>query len=136
MEPDADMEPDLVTEPRLRPVLKELMAREPLFHRPDIANSRAQFESMMAPSFWEVGASGRRYSREYVLDILEERLENPVPDVWRTRDAYCLEIAPDNYLVTYTLQQGERVTRRSSIWRRTGTGWCVLFHQGTVVQEE
>jgi hypothetical protein len=130
------MEPDLVTAPALRGVLKELMAREPLFHRPDVANSRADFENMMDPHFWEVGASGRRYSREYVLDILDERLENPAADVWKTKDAHCLELAPDNYLLTYTLQQGARVTRRTSIWRRAGGQWRVVFHQGTVVQEE
>ncbi len=135
MEPDS-AEPDLVTEPRLRPVLEELMAREPLFHRPEVARSRVDFERMMHPAFWEVGASGRRYSREYVLDILEERLENPAADVWKTRDAHCLEIAPRNYLVTYTLVQGARVTRRASLWRKSAKGWQVVFHQGTVVQDE
>lgn len=130
------MEPELVTAPPLRSVLKELMAREPLFHRPEVARSRAEFEKMMDSGFWEVGASGRRYSREYVLDILEERLENPAADVWQTKDAHCLEIAPDNYLLAYTLEQGSRITRRSSLWRRTPDGWRVLFHQGTVVQDE
>lgn len=130
------MEPNLVTAPALRSVLKELMAREPLFHRPEVASSRADFERMIDAHFWEVGASGRRYSRDYVLDMLEERLENPVEDEWETRDAHCLEIAPDQFLLTYTLQQGARVTRRSSIWRRVNGQWRVLFHQGTVVQEE
>jgi hypothetical protein len=130
------MEPNLVTTAALRSVLKELMAREPLFHRPEVASSREDFDAMMDPHFWEIGASGRRYSRDYVLDILEERLENPGADVWKTKDAHCLEIAPDNYLLTYTLEQGARVTRRSSIWRRTDGQWCVVFHQGTVVQEE
>jgi hypothetical protein len=133
---DDDMEPHLVTEPRLRPVLKELMAREPLFHRPEIAKSRADFEQMTDATFWEIGASGRRYSREYVLDILDQRLANPAADVWKTKDGHCQEIAPDLFLLTYTLAQGERVTRRSSLWRRAGGSWCVLFHQGTVVQDD
>jgi len=38
-----------------------------------------------------------------------------------------------NYLFTYTLIQGERVTRRSTIWRRNPEGWQILFHQGTAV---
>jgi hypothetical protein len=133
---DDDMEPHLVTEPRLRPVLKELMAREPLFHRPEIAKSRADFEQMTDATFWEIGASGRRYSREYVLDILDQRLANPAADVWKTKDGHCQEIAPDLFLLTYTLAQGERVTRRSSLWRRAGGSWRVLFHQGTVVQDD
>ncbi len=137
MQPDDDdMEPQLVTEPRLRPVLKELMAREPLFHRPEVAKSRADFERMTDPAFWEIGASGRRYSREYVLDILDERLANPAPDRWKTKDAHCQEIAPDLFLLTYTLEQGERITRRSSLWRRAADAWRVVFHQGTVVQDD
>ena len=127
------MEPNLVTAAPLRGVLKELMAREPVFHRHDVASSKADFDALMDEHFWEIGASGRRYSREYVLDILEERIENPAVDVWKTRDAHCLEIAPDNYLLTYTLEQGARITRRTSIWRRADGQWRVVFHQGTVV---
>ena len=129
-------EPHLITEPALLDVLSELQKREPIFHRPELGSTRGDFERMTAPSFWEVGASGRRYSREYVLDILEERHRTAAEDRWRTSDFHCLEIAPENYLLTYTLFQGERVTRRSSLWRRTGNGWQILYHQGTLVDEE
>jgi hypothetical protein len=112
-----------------------LMAREPLFHRPELGTTRQDFERMTVPDFWEVGASGRRYSREYVLDILEERLESPAEDVWRIEDFHCAELANDNYLATYTLFQGARVTRRATIWRRTADGWQALYHQGTVVAD-
>jgi hypothetical protein len=129
------MEPKLATRSRDRAVLEELRRREPIFHRPEYARSRAQIEAMTAQDFWEIGASGRRYSREYVLDTLDARLENPVDDSWETRDFHCRELAPELYLLTYTLLQGERVTRRVSIWQRRASGWTILFHQGTVVQE-
>jgi len=80
-----------------------------------------------------VGASGRRYSREFILDTLETRRLQPIEDIWETRGFHCLEVAPGNYLVTYTLHQGARVTRRATLWRRTVAGWKVLYHQGTVV---
>ena len=63
----------------------------------------------MAETFWETGASGRRYSREYCLGILEQRMREPVVGVWETSEFHCMEIAPDNYLLTYTLLQGERL---------------------------
>ncbi len=128
------MEPHLVTDPKLVHVLNELMQREPIFHRPEFGTTRRDFENMTDPAYWEIGASGRRYSREYVLDILEKRYENPTEEIWETRDFHCLEIAPDNYLLTYTLVQGERVTRRSTIWRSTEMGWKIVYHQGTVVE--
>ncbi|HEY7213320.1 MAG TPA: DUF4440 domain-containing protein, partial [Thermoanaerobaculia bacterium] len=93
------------------------------------------FERMTEAEFWEVGASGRRYSREHVLDELEKRYANPAEDRWETRDFHCQQIARDNYLLTYTLLQGECVTRRSTIWRRTAEGWKIVYHQGTVVAD-
>lgn len=129
------MEPNLVTDPKNFDVLDELVRREPIFHRAEFGTTRADFERMTEETFWEVGASGRRYSRQYVLDELEKRRADPKEDVWQTSDFYCLEIAADNYLLTYTLTQGARVTRRSTIWRRTAQGWKIVYHQGTVVEE-
>jgi hypothetical protein len=118
-------------------VLEELRRREPVFHRLEAGTTRADLENMTAPEFREIGASGRRYDRGYVLDILEKRLENPAADVWETSNFDCLELARDTYLVTYTLlQQKQRVTRRSSIWRRTVEGWKIVYHQGTVVEAD
>jgi len=129
------MEPKLATEARLLPILEQLREREPIFHRPEFGTTRADFEAMTEPDFWEVGASGRRYSREYVLDVLEERYRQPFDDDWQTSDFHCREIAADNYLLTYTLQQGPRLTRRATLWRHTAQGWKIVYHQGTLVAE-
>jgi hypothetical protein len=123
----------LNTNPHLLAVLQELKQREPIFHRPELGTTRGDFENMTDPSFWEVGASGRRYSRDFILDTLENRMLQGFEDIWETLDFHCLEIAPENYLVTYTLLQGARVTRRATLWRRTSSGWKILYHQGTVV---
>lgn len=128
----ADMEPHLTTAPEHLAVRDELMQREPLFHRGEFGTTRKEFEMMTATEFWEVGASGRRFSREFVLAALEERYARSTEDVWEVGDFHCLEIAPDNYLVTYTLMQHERVTRRATIWRRAADGWQIVYHQGTV----
>jgi hypothetical protein len=130
-----NMEPALITEPRLIPILEELKKREPIFHHPEFGTSRAVFENVTAADFWEVGASGRRYSREYVIDRLVVRHSAPHVDIWETRDFHCREIAPDNYLLTYTLvQDATRVTRRATIWRRSSDGWKIVYHQGTIVE--
>jgi|SRR4051812_24221444 hypothetical protein len=129
----ADMEPQFVTAPQHMAVRDELMRREPLFHRAEFGTTRQDFEGMTAPGFWEVGASGRRFSREFVLEVLEKRYEHVTDDVWEIGDFHCVDIAADNYLVTYTLIQGDRVTRRTTIWRRTAGNWQIVFHQGTIV---
>ena len=126
-------EPELRTDPALLPVLDELRRREPIFHRPEFGTARADHLAMMAEDFWEVGASGNRYSREYVLDVLDERQRDPQPDPWETSGFHCHRLAEAVYLLTYTLCQGERVTRRATIWRLDADGWKIVFHQGTVV---
>lgn len=128
------VEPVLVTAPRLAGILTELVQREPLFHRPELGMTRAHFEDLSAADYWEVGEHGERYSREYVLDTLAERFHEHGKTPWRMTEFHCRELAPELYLLTYTLLQGERKSRRTTIWRHTVAGWQVLFHQCTPVR--
>ena len=130
------MEPAFDTAAELQEVLAELSSREPIFHRPEFGSTRADFERMTAEDFWETGASGRRYSRQFVLDELEKRFAAPHEDVWETSEFQCRRLGEDTYLLTYTLLQDRvRVTRRASIWRKTIDGWKIVYHQGTIVQD-
>ena len=130
------MEPTLTTDPALQDILEELKSREPIFHRPEHGTTRADYDRMMHPGFWEIGASGRRYSREFVLAELERRRQNPAPDIWETSGFHCRQLAPGVYLLTYTLIQNKiRRTRRTTLWQNTEAGWKILFHQGTMVED-
>ncbi len=131
------MAPPRTTDSELAPILAELSAREPIFHRPEFGTTRADFENLMVADYWETGASGRRYERAYILDILEDRYSGPYNDTWETSDFHCRQLAPDVYLLTYTLLQDKvRLTRRATIWQRVGDTWKIVYHQGTIVQDE
>jgi hypothetical protein len=124
------------TDPKLLDVLAELRRREPIFHRPELGTTRPELEAMLDADFWEVGASGRRYTRKFALDVLEERGSTPGEETWETTDFRCQELAAALYLLTYTLRQpGDRITRRTTIWRRDADGWKIVFHQGTIVED-
>ncbi|WP_341678763.1 DUF4440 domain-containing protein [Niveibacterium sp. SC-1] len=129
------MNPELLTPEALQPVLDELQALEPIFHSAYFDATPEKFERYVASQFWEVGASGNRYSRAFAFKVLSERQASPDVATWRTSDWHLAEAGPDNYLLTYTLFQPGRVTRRLSVWRRAGGAWQVIYHQGTVVQE-
>jgi hypothetical protein len=121
-------------EPDLLPVLEELRRREPIFHTPEFGRSSADFESAMDSHYWEVGASGRRYSRDFILRTLKQK--PPVDAVtanWQICDFGLRRLGPDTYLLTYTLHQAERVTRRATVWQGTAKDWRILYHQGTLV---
>jgi hypothetical protein len=130
-----DMEPTLVTPAELASVREELIQREPIFHRPELGTTRADFERMTADDFWEIGASGRRYSRTFILDELQKRYADPQEEHLVASGFYCRQLAADTYLLTYNLlQPPDRTTRRTTIWQRTSEGWKIVFHQGTLVQ--
>jgi hypothetical protein len=122
------------TDPALADVLAALLAREPLFHRPGFGTTRAEAEALAAADFIEIGASGRVYAREYVLEVVDERDRRGEVEVLEPFEVACRALAPGLYQLTYRLAQGDRATWRSSLWRRGGPdGWQVVFHQGTVV---
>jgi hypothetical protein len=117
---------------QLGDILKELSAREPIFHRREFGASRADLERMTDEAFWEIGASGNVYRRDYVIETLLERyVRGPEPHDWPCRDFTVTPLAEGIFLLSYVLEEPERVTRRSTIWRRTDEDWTIVFHQGT-----
>ncbi len=69
-------EPKVDASTDLQAVLAELIEREPLFHREEFGRTRDDFEAMTEPEFFEVGASGRRYSRRYSRRyVIDESLQ-------------------------------------------------------------
>jgi len=116
-------------------VLDELARREPLTHRGDCGTTRADFEAMTAEDFWEVGASGNCYDRDFIWSVLQRRNAEPGPDPWETSELRCRQLSMDTYLVTYLLRQGERLTRRATVWQQAEGGWQVIYHQGTMVSD-
>ena len=94
------------TDPGLAPVLEELKRREPIFHAREFGRSRSEFEKATAPDYWEASASGRRYSREFILSELEKH--PPVDSAsagWQCQDHALRQLGPDVFLITYTLRQ-------------------------------
>ena len=112
---------------------KLIAMREPIFHHPEFGTSRADFESMIAQDFWEIGASGRKYSKSEILDILETRYSVPVIESYSITGFACQELAPNLYLTTYELDQEGRHSRRSTIWSLDGNDWKIVYHQGTLI---
>ena len=125
------------TEQELLPILDELRQREPIFHAPLFGTSAADYERSTATDYWEVGASGRRYSRDFILQSLSDNPPASADSLgWRTCDHALRRLGPDTYLLTYVLHQADRITRRATLWQSSPDGWRILYHQGTVVLAE
>jgi hypothetical protein len=125
------------TDADLLPVLEELRRREPIFHTAEFGTTRSDFEKATAAEYWGASASGRRYSRGFILRTLQEHPPVNAASVgWQCYDHALRRLGPGTYLITYTLCQIERLTRRATIWQSTSEGWRILYHQGTIVSAE
>ena len=130
------MEPILVIPERLQPILDTLQRLEPIFHAAHAEATPENVEQYVSPRFWEVGASGNRYSRDFALKVLAERQKSPDIAAWKTAGWHIAEAGTNTYLLTYTLYQPDRITRRLSVWQKQPAGWQVIYHQGTMVQNQ
>lgn len=106
-----------------------LVALEDSLWRPETRFDRALMERTFAPEFFEFGRSGRVWTRTECLDA------PPQPFSARLTDIAVRYVTPDVAQVTYkcvgTFDGVELPGNRSSLWRRTGDTWQLVFHQGT-----
>lgn len=89
---------------------------------------------MTAPGMIHVGASGRVSSREEYIAACTRRYaegDHGDDDTWVVEQFDVVEHAPGLWAATYVLHQGERVTRRFTLWEWTGERWRARYHQGT-----
>lgn len=119
----------------MQDILNTLEQLEPLFHAAYPHASEAEFERLVSPDFWEVGASGKIYTREFAFNTLKHRNANAANN-WQATDYQVTPAGKDTYLLTYELHQATRMTRRLTVWQNTEQGWQAIYHQGTVATSE
>ncbi len=115
-------------------LVQQLQHLEAELHHPGRPCTRERLEQLLHPQFHEVGRSGRPYSRQTVIDYLVG-VRKPGPVCAADYQAHLL--AHGVALLTYqSYEPGpdsvrQRITYRSSIWRRDGLEWQLFYHQGT-----
>ena len=91
---------------------------------------RERLARLLADDFTEVGASGTAWDKSSILDMLgtegsvEIEVIEPVGRV----------IGPDYVLLQWISRTSRMRARRTSLWRRTNTGWELVHHQGTPLE--
>jgi len=101
--------------------------------QPEVRKSKDRLNELIADNFLEVGASGKNYNKQ---DILNE-LPNQVETKFILQNFNTIEIAPDTILATYEVEKENLGTNnktfsiRTSIWKNINGMWKIIFHQGT-----
>ena len=101
--------------------------------QPDVRKSPNRLNELLADDFFEFGASGNRYSKHEMLDLMQEGREAK----YTVHDFATVQISPDTILATYRVEKelldnGEKsFSLRSSLWQNRNGQWQMFFHQGT-----
>jgi len=108
-------------------VVDELRMLEQQLLDPAMRADTAFLERVLADDFQEIGQSGRRYDKPTAIG---ELAVFPGFDGARTILGFeAREIQEGVVLAIYTI--AETATQRSSLWRKRGGVWQLVFHQAT-----
>ncbi|WP_084126807.1 DUF4440 domain-containing protein [Demequina sp. NBRC 110054] len=108
-----------------------LQAMEEAMWRAETRFDRSYMDAVLAPSYVEIGQSGRIYTRDEVLDLPFQEIDVKLPLTDFRVEAFCSHGA----MVLYTSipKHGDRgAAHRSSIWERSER-WRLRYHQATPV---
>jgi hypothetical protein len=93
---------------------------------PAVRASADALDRLISDQFVEFGSSGRVYTKPDVIALM---LAQPSVTSSLT-DFRVLAVSTDVALAVYRTER----SLRSSLWRREGQVWRIVFHQGTKVE--
>ena len=112
-----------------------ILALEEKLLNPEVRCSKQKLEELLDEEFIEFCSSGNIYiyNQEKVIDT-EINLETTN---WKILEFNIKWISKECILATYKLAKDSTVTKeyslRSSIWKKQGHQWKMIFHQGTKI---
>ena len=110
--------------------LEHVLDLETQLLTPAVRRSPERVDALLHPGFFEFGRSGRRWTRQAILDAIGGPLTGDDPPA--VTGAAAVRLADTVVQVTYLAERDGRRTWRSSLWRKGDDGaWRVWFHQGT-----
>ncbi|MGW1098517.1 nuclear transport factor 2 family protein [Streptomyces sp. NPDC002455] len=97
---------------------------------PVVRASADVLATLLHPDFREIGTSGRLWERDTIIAMLTDP-EAPRPDPLVATRMRGDQLAPDLVHLTFDTESNGLRSHRSSLWRLTGSGWRLYFHQAT-----
>lgn len=94
---------------------------------PGVRGDYGQLAFLLHPEYREIGASGRLWGRE---ELIEELVAAPGSQA-RFELVDAVPLGSDLVQVVYRTVNGSGSALRSSLWQRTEGRWRLRFHQGT-----
>jgi hypothetical protein len=106
----------------------QIREAEALLLTPAVRGSADALDRLVADEFVEFGSAGQVFTKQ---DVIAQMVAAPNVTV-SVADFRVLPVSPEVALATYRTGR----SLRSSIWRREGASWRIVFHQGTPIVAE
>ncbi|MEU3267699.1 DUF4440 domain-containing protein [Streptomyces bacillaris] len=97
---------------------------------PVVRASAELLAALLHPEFREIGTSGRLWTRETIITALTAD-DAPRPGPLTASRMRGEELCSDLVHLTFDTESKGLRSHRSSLWRLTGAGWRLYFHQAT-----
>ncbi|WP_369046608.1 RNase H family protein [Sinomonas sp. P10A9] len=94
---------------------------------PQVRSDYGQLAYLLHPDYREIGASGRLWDRE---ELIEELVQGPELQA-RFELIEATHLADDLLQILYRTVGSTGAALRSSLWQRVDSRWRLRFHQGT-----
>ncbi|OZE20643.1 DUF4440 domain-containing protein [Rhodococcus sp. 05-2254-6] len=124
------MPPASAGRPSVDKDLSTVLALERELQTAECRRDRERLALLLADDFTEVGASGTVWDKSSILDLLGS--ESPVEI--EVIEPIGRVIGADCVLLQWISRTSDARARRTSLWRRTNTGWELVHHQGTPLE--
>jgi len=117
-----------VTEPS--PAVAAAIEGELRLLDPVVRSSADVLAALLHPDFREIGTSGRLWERRTIIAALTAP-DAPHPGPLTASRMRGDQLASDLVHLTFDTESRGLRSHRSSLWRLTGSGWRLYFHQAT-----
>ncbi|MFF1304157.1 DUF4440 domain-containing protein [Streptomyces sp. NPDC058307] len=112
------------------PAVETAVAGELRLLDPEVRASPELVGALLHPEFHEFGASGRHWDRTSVIAALAGATDEGAERIV-VAGMKGVELAPGLVHLTFDTEHNGSRAHRSSLWRRTPSGWLLYFHQAT-----
>ncbi|QFG67515.1 DUF4440 domain-containing protein [Ornithinimicrobium pratense] len=100
---------------------------------PSTRGDADRLRKLLSPTFIEIGASGRRWDRRSILDLLVQETADPSTAGIRIDNLTGRQLTEDMIQVFWDSTRKDRRARRTSLWQRRDGRWQLIYHQATVL---
>lgn len=115
-------------------IKEHLISLEEMLHNPSIRKSVDEVSHLLADDYVEFGSSGTVYNKKDTIEALQKESAGQIS----AHDFKVNLLTTEVGLVTYTAvkkddSDSESKSLRSSLWKKKGEKWQIVFHQATKV---